>query len=120
MKPIKLPIPAIEFYPPMQGLDGRFNTFRLGLAWSKRVSKGDYVLLLDNKTKVAFARARVTGVHTGTLCEMAKLYAHLNHNQRHDPSNARQNIVTALMKRYGPQMVTVDKKVTVIDLRRLK
>lgn len=117
---VRFPIPVLEFYPPMKGLDGRFNTFRLGLASSRRMKKGDYVLLIDKRTSAAFAKAKVTGVHTGTLREMASLYAAQNHNQRDDPEHASENIVIALTKRYGPQMVNPDKKFTVIELWRLK
>ena len=108
---------VIDFTPPMEGFDGRFNTFRLGLGWSKRLSVGDRVFLADKKRSWIFGQAEVEGVMTGKLGEMANLYAAENHNHKSKPiAQASENLIANMVRRYGPHICDREKKVTVIVL----
>ena len=100
----------------MQGIDGRFNTFRLGLRYSKILKLNDKVMLIDRAKLEVIGEALVCGIFVGKLDEMAKLYAHDNHNQKGN-EYAPDLLIEAMMKRYGPHMVSVDKKVTVVYLQ---
>lgn len=110
---------VIEFSPPMEGIEGEFNTFRLGGAWAKRVVPGDTVWLMDKKQFLIFGSATVTEIHVGKLNEMSDLYACHNHNQKGlDPEGANKRLITNMIKRYGPNMCDENKRVTVICMRR--
>lgn len=120
--PIFKPIYVIDFHPPILGLDGEFNTFRLGRTWSKRLKAGDHVLLTDRKNSVVFGRAEVTAVHTGPLGEMCKAHAIHNHTQREStPEQAPERLLKeVLQKLYGPHIAHETKASVVIYLRRLE
>lgn len=105
----------IEFAPPMRNINGRFNTFRLGMRYNKLLKPQDKVLLIDRSKLSVMGEAIVEAVHMGKLSEMAKLYAHENHNQIGE-KYAPDLLIEAMIKRYGPHMVSVDKRVTVIYL----
>lgn len=55
----------IEFTPPMQGFEGKFNTFRLGKKYSVILKQGDRVGLVDKKEHYIFALAKVEAILTG-------------------------------------------------------
>jgi hypothetical protein len=119
MPTIKIPCFALDFEPPLAGFQDEFNTFRLGLTWSKKLQKGDLVLLFDTKEKAIFGRAKVLGIETGKLIELAQGHAHMNHNQLGKaPMEAAYCLVERVRKRYGPHIARDDKKCTVIYLRR--
>lgn len=109
----------IEFSPPIYGIDGEFNTFRLGVAWAKRLTPGERVLLVDKKNFSVMCCAEVTGLEVGVLREMGELHGFRNHNQKHLPQEgAGERITAAMIKRYGPNKCCETSKVTVIHLRR--
>lgn len=109
---------VLEFSPPLAGIEGRFNTMRLGLKWSKSLTVGERVLLVDKRKSKVMASAVVEDLQVGKLGEMAKLHAVRNHNQKGlDPLNAPQRLVVNMIKRYGPMMCDENKRVTVIYLR---
>lgn len=109
---------VIDFSPPATGFDTFFNTFRLGIAWAKRVSPGERVLLMDNKQHIVFGLAEVVAVKVGRLGEMAAIHAGFNHNQLGN-INAAADLIAGTIKRYGPHRTNVEKKYTVIYLRRV-
>jgi hypothetical protein len=109
---------VIDFSPPMSGFESFFNTFRLGIAWAKRVQVGELVLLMDNKAHTIFGCAEVISVKVGKLGEMAALHAAFNHNQL-GAENPAAKLIEGTIKRYGPHRVNVDKKYTVIYMRRV-
>lgn len=114
-----MPVRVIEFSPPMEGLEGEFNTFRLGMAWSKRIVVGDTIWLMDKKQFLIFGSAIVTGIFVGKLRDMSDLYACRNHNQKGlDPEGANNRLIANMIKRYGPNMCDENKKVTVIEMKR--
>jgi hypothetical protein len=109
----------IEFSPPMSGLDGEFNTFRLGIAWSKRLMPGDLVCLMNKKEFLLMGHAEVTAVHVGKLSDMSALHARRNHNQLGlPPDGAGERLIANMIKRYGPHKCLYDSKVTVIYMNR--
>lgn len=109
---------VIDFSPPMEGFESFFNTFRLGTAWSKRVQVGERVLLMDNKLHTVFGIAEVVSIKVGPLGAMAAMHAAFNHNQLGKADPARR-LIEGTIKRYGPHRTNVDKKYTVIYLRRI-
>lgn len=110
----------IEFYPPMSGIEGDFNTFRLGLAWSKRLSRGDRVLLIDKKQYALMGVGEVLDIHVGKLREMSTTHGCHNHNQKHLPQDgAGERVVAAMIKRYGPNKCSENSNVTVLYIRRI-
>jgi hypothetical protein len=109
----------IEFSPPMSGLEGEFNTFRLGVAWSKRLAPGDTVCLMNKKEFSLMGYAEVKAVHVGKLSDMSALHARRNHNQLGLPSDgAGERLIANMIRRYGPHKVNHTVKVTVIYMNR--
>lgn len=112
---------VLDFAPPLAGIEGTFNTFRLGVAWSKRVSEGDMVLLINKPKAQVIGRAQVQSVSVGTLSEMAVTDARFNHNQKGlDVEGAPARMIASMIKRYGPQMCRETSKVTVINLQMVE
>lgn len=112
---------VIDFSPPMQGIAGEFNTFRLGGAWSRRLQPGERVALLDKKEMRLIGFATVAGVHTGKLDAMSAQHGFRNHNQKHLPTEgAGERVVQAMIKRYGPQKCRDTSLVTVIELKEFE
>lgn len=111
----------IDFAPPMSGIEGEFNTFRLGPAWSKRVESGEIVILMDKKQCSSMGYAEVTAIHVGKLLEMSTLHARRNHNQIGlDTEGAGERLIANMMRRYGPAKCGHTKTVTVVYLRKLE
>lgn len=112
---------VLDFSPPIVGMEGRFNTFRLGGAWYKRIQRGDEVLLLDTKEKIVFGIAVVVAKDKGTLKQMLSKQAFLNHTQLgKSKRKASVDLHSRILKRYGPKIATDNRLTTVILLRRLK
>lgn len=112
---------VIGFIPPVVGTEEEFNTFRLGTTYAKTLSPGDEVLLLNEKAKIVFGRARVERIETGGLGEMCLLHAHKNHTELgKDPNFAPLRLMETLRRIYGPHIATLTKKTTVIYCRRLE
>lgn len=111
---------VIGFIKPIIGLEGDFNTFRLGSFYAKRLSPGDTVYLLDEKEKLIIGRAEVTGVETGQLGEMLLIHAAKNHTElENDAGSAPERLFVTMKKIYGPHIATPERKVTVIYCRRI-
>lgn len=111
----------IGFVPPVIGTEGEFNTFRLGTFYSKHLSPGDEVYLLNEKEKIIFGRAKVLSVELGKLGEMCLVHGHKNHTElQNDTIDAPKRLFALLQKLYGPHIATVEKKATVIYLKRLE
>ena len=108
----------IEFTPPMGGFEGVFNTVRVGMTWSRRLTNGMKVALMDKKNSLIFGYATVELVECGALGDIVQRYAHENHNQKGlDPEGAPERLTQSMTKRYGPHIITPTKKVSVIYLR---
>jgi hypothetical protein len=112
---------VIGFVPPVVGISDRFNTFRLGLFYHKRLIVGETVYLLDEKEKQIIGSATVERIELGKLSEMCQLHASTNHSEiENNPEAAPDNLMKTLCKLYGPQIATPDKKTTVIFLKRVR
>lgn len=108
----------IEFASPMFGIEGEFNTFRLSGAWAKRVEPGSKVILMNKKEYSLMGWAEVTAVHVGRLDALSALHGFRNHNQKHlPPEGAKDRLIAAMVKRYGPNKCGHHSRVTVIDLK---
>jgi hypothetical protein len=109
----------ITFSYPRRGLDGHFNTFRLGVKWSSLI-RGSVVDLVDARTKRLIKQASVLGVFTGTLESLAPVHAKWAHNWREHPEDQRAELLIASMKRrYPPGRVRDDSPCSVIYLREI-
>lgn len=114
---------VIDFIPPMVGLEGEFNTIRLGMAWSKRLTVGETVYIMDNKLRKVIGTAIVEGIHVDTLENICQHHSHQNHCllsasnlEREDLPSKMLQIITRI---YGPHIAVPSKKATAIYLRRL-
>lgn len=111
---------VIGFIPPVMGVDGDFNTFRLGRKLAT-LAEGAEVFLMDEKRKVVFGRAIVLDVSVGPLSALCAVYASENHTELDkDDGNHAERLYRTLEKIYGPHIVTPNKTATVVKLRRVK
>lgn len=115
-------IPVIGFIPPITGVEGRFNTLRLGLTLSKRLEVGMVVFLMDEKARVVIGRARVLALATGALRALCDTDGAFNHSELGcaDPENAPARLFALMRKIYGPHIATETKKATVVYLERIE
>lgn len=112
---------VIGFIPPVIGVESEFNTFRLGGFYSKRLSPGDEVFLLNEKEKMVFGRAKVESIETGSLGELCLIHAHKNHTElANEPNAAPERLFALLQKIHGPHIATPKKKACVIYLKRIE
>ena len=115
-------IPALGFAPPLLGLDGAFNTIRLGEAWFCRLlnHKGA-VALVNTKTMEVIGLAKVRSVATDKLKTVLSNHAAANHLMlEEDAETAPDKLFHYILKNYGPHLVSHERKATVIYLERIK
>jgi hypothetical protein len=106
----------IKFGYPRRGLQGSFNTFRLGTGLAN-LKPGAQVELVDARSGKLLKLATVKGTSVGQLDQMAALHAHRAHNGKDHPADQRAELLIASMKRrYPPNRCTETSVVTVIDL----
>lgn len=111
---------VIGFIPPVIGVEGNFNTFRIGGFFAARLNVGEEVMLMDEKEKVVFGKAVVEAVDVGQLGELCLTHGHQNHTEvANDPIGAPERLFKTITKIYGPHIAKVNKKTTVISLRRI-
>lgn len=114
-------IAVIGFVPPVSGVDTEFNTFRLGQKYSKTLTPGQEVFLMDEKNKVVFGRAEVLRIETGKLGELCLEHAEANHRELGSTEpGAPERLFHYLQKLFGPHIATVSKKSCVIYMRRIE
>ncbi|TSP14000.1 hypothetical protein [Cupriavidus campinensis] len=115
-------VPVIGFIPPIVGIDGEFNTFRLGIAFCKKIKPGDEVFLMDEKKRAVIGRAEVTKMDSGGLGEMCLVHANKNHTEVSGAAGegAHERLFAYIQRIYGPHIATPQKKATVIYMRRLE
>ena len=112
---------VVGFIPPVIGVDDEFNTFRLGGFYQKHLSPGDEVLLLNEKEKMIFGRAKVQSIEVGCLGEMLLIHAAKNHTEiGNDPNTAPERLHETIRRIYGPHIATLTKKTTVLYMKRLE
>lgn len=111
-------IPVLGFIPPILGVDGVFNTFRMGRKYATLEEHVD-VFLMDEKKKIVFGSAEVIGVVTGKVGELCIEYAAENHTELTNlQGNNAETLYRTLLKIYGPHILNPNKLFTVIKLRR--
>ena len=114
-------IPVVGFIPPILGVDGEFNTFRLGGFYAKHLLPGQTVYLLNEREKIVFGSAVVESIEVGKLDEMCKLYAHRNHTELlNDEEGAPERLMKTMLKIYGPHIALPGKKTTILNMKRLE
>lgn len=114
-------VQVIGFIPPHVGLEGEFNTFRLGGKMAKVLTPGQEVFLMDEKEKAVFGRAAVISVEMGKLEELCATHAHKNHTElANDPAGAPQRLMTFIQKIFGPHIAPPHKRTCVVYLRRIE
>ena len=112
---------VIGFIAPVVGVDGEFNTFRLGGFYKKCLSPEEEVFLLSEKDRLIFGRARVERIEFGSLGDILQRHAFMNHTElKNDPIGAPDRLGETMRKIYGPHIATLAKKTTVIYLRRIE
>lgn len=113
----------IGFIPPVVGIEGVFNTFRLGGLYRRILTLDEIVYLSDEKNRVVFGSARVTRILSATLMEACVLYGADNHTQlvrQIDDESSGAGVFKIMQKIYGPHIATPNKLTTVIYLDRGK
>lgn len=115
--------PILTFRKPLKGLEGEFNTFRLGPAWAHRVAPGVIVGLgnRDENDRI-FGKAVVTKVHFGGYEEMCKKFAKDNHMlvESTMTRKAAAEAMTKIMRNaYGKIVVEQAEDISVIYFKRL-
>lgn len=101
------------------GLDGLFNTVRLGKAWHDRVTPGALVTLWHSKEDREIGVARVVDRLIGRYCDIAPDHAHRNHTQLHlEREGAEQRLMKVLTGSYGTTFMKPERMVSVIYLQR--
>lgn len=112
---------AIDFLPPIQGIDGEFNTIRLGLKWAKVLKPQDRVYIQNSKDKMIIGQAEVVSVESDELGQICLYHAQNNHTEIDSTDGRSAERVYALMlKVLGPHIVNYKKKATVIYLRKIE
>ena len=112
---------VVDFIPPVVGVDGQFNTFRIGGFYAKHLTEGEEVFLMDSKAREVFGKAVVEKVEVGRLAEMCAQHAATNHTELDTPDgNNAERLMTLLQKINGPHIATPTKKTTVIFMRRIE
>lgn len=110
--------PVIHF-KSLAGTDSDFNTFRLGSAWSRRLSPGQKIGLLD-RAGLKQSEAEVISTHCGPRQDMIDQHAHLNHLMlAKQPENPAAELARILRNLYGANFLAKAEAITVIYLRRL-
>lgn len=119
--------PALTFKYPIKGIENEiFNTFRIGKAWSKRVSAGSLVCLVETKNNTVVTHCKVLSVYVGEKLEMAKRYGKDNHTmQSMNLSHESDDIIAISMlerlrKTSGNMIYNSSDYVTVIYLTEVK
>lgn len=116
------PLPKLAFSYPRRGLEGRFNTFRLGVSCVDSCRPGREVELVDARSGKVLKRAVVETLHIGLLIDMASLHADAAHNWKDHPVRAERPglLIASMKKRYPPNRVRDDSVVTVVYLTEVK
>lgn len=112
-------LPVLGFIPPHVGMDGEFNTFRLGKKL-KDLAIGSEVLLLDTRRDVIFGRAQVLDVTVGPLSALLAVYASENHTELGQEGDHAARLYRTIQNIYGPHIVQPNKIATCIKLKRLE
>lgn len=111
--------PVLAF-KSMAGTEGEFNTFRLGGAWSKRVTVGQRLGLVDSSYE-RVGEAIVRAVHCGPRVSMIEEHAAKNHLMlAAKPDNPVEAMTRKLRNLYGPNFLTKAELMTVFDLVRVQ
>jgi len=113
--------PVITFRPRLVGLDGVFNTFRLGVSWFNRLSPGVIVGLVNAETNEVFGKAKVLQVLHGSFDEMVEKHSHMNHLLLGmEPEEAASKMREIIARSYGKLVAANAQTITVVYLRNLK
>lgn len=109
----------IGFIPPIVGLEGEFNTFRIGLTLAKCLSIGEIVFLANLKESIIIGSASIEKIDFGRMDEMCVLHATKNHTEKElQDGRSAERLFALLQKIYGPHIATCTKKTSVIYLKR--
>lgn len=112
----------VGFIPPVVGIEGEFNTFRLGGFYYKRLKETDIVYLVDEKNKLVIGTALVRSIYYGELTEMCILHGYKNHSnlvKHSDNMEPPERLFKLITKIYGPHIVKPNSLVTVIEFERI-
>lgn len=112
--------PVLGFAPPLNGFTGRFNTFRMGLAWVDRVRNGTIITLYDNKAREIFGSARVVDASYGPLERMLELHAAENHHIKASGHPQPERELFRIMRNLiGTSFVKLDRQTSVVIMERV-
>lgn len=116
-----------EFTPTLKfkrtiGFEGEFNTFRIGRAWSKRVTEGMTVALMSAKDSRIVGYADVTRVYAGKKEALAEMFGKDNHCAR--ALNITEDVPATMLRRLknasGTMIYNSNPDATIIYMRMIK
>jgi len=111
-------VPTIKF-TSLKGIEGEFNTFRIGDAWSRRVSEGMTVALMNSKKNVIMCFAEVTSVFVGDKFALADMFSQDNHSIK--ALDVIDDVPEKMLKRLknasGTMIYNANERATVIYLK---
>ena len=109
-------VPIIPFRPKIRGMQGTWNTFRIGTAWYNRLKVGTKIAVLNTKTLEIERYEVVKDIHFGLKEEMCQMYAKDNHNIIADNiyDNIAETMLQRMRKNYGSRIFESTSYATVI------
>ena len=111
---------VIGFIPPVVGIEGEFNTFRLGQKLFNDLKENDRVFLMDEKNKIILGEATVVKTDLGTLADMCLIHGYRNHTEiGKNEIESPERLFKTIQKIYGPHIAVAHKKTSVIYLKRI-
>ncbi|WP_151708871.1 hypothetical protein [Acinetobacter brisouii] len=112
---------ALDFMPPVLGIDDEFNTIRMGMKWTKLLKPSDIVYIQNSKDKMIIGKAVVTAIESDQLGQICLYHASKNHTElNQDDGHSTSRVYHLMKKMLGPHIVNYAKKATVIYLKRIE
>lgn len=110
-------MPVLKFQS-LKGTDAGFNTFRLGKAWSQRLTPGIKVALLNARSKQIVGSAEVVALHVGEKHEMELAHGSNNHLMLNRIDIQKGDFSPLMRRSYGGLIYDNNRFATVIYLNR--
>jgi hypothetical protein len=111
-------VPVIAFQSE-EGTDSTFNTFRRGLGWSRRLLRGQKVLLHKLGAEEPYGEAVVSEIHEGVLDDLLISHAHENHLMKGtEAETSPSRLHKVLIRLYGKTYAAASETFCVVRLER--
>jgi len=102
----------------LEGMEGEFNTIRVGRAWGERLQPGDRIALINARTGEQIGTAKVIRTNSGSKSLIESLNWKNNHSMLPQGNGSPEAMSALLRKRYGKMIYDNSKYATAIYLKR--